>query len=145
MFTGIMGDKLYKHLEEENLLPDEQKGYRRHSRGTKDQLLIDKLVIRNCKRRKTGLVTFGWITKRRTIWFRTHGSSSVYESLELLKIWSCCWKKYESMASRIICRKTHLWVNKSKERNYCCLAFIPLSMVLRRLKLVMTWQVERDF
>ena len=42
-----MGDKLYKHLEEDNLLPDEEKGYRRHSRGTKDQLLIDKMVIRN--------------------------------------------------------------------------------------------------
>ena len=47
LFTGIMGDELYKHLEEENLLPDEQKGCRRNSRGTKDQLLIDKMVIRN--------------------------------------------------------------------------------------------------
>ena len=37
LFTGIMGDELYKHLEEENLLPDEQKGCRRNSRGTKDQ------------------------------------------------------------------------------------------------------------
>ena len=64
LFTGIMGDELYKHLEENNLLPDEQKGCRRNSRCTKDQLLIENMVIRNCKRRKTGL---GWITKRRTI------------------------------------------------------------------------------
>ena len=39
----------------EGFLPDEQKGGRRKSRGTKDQLLIDKMIIRNCKRRLTGL------------------------------------------------------------------------------------------
>lgn len=55
LFTGIMGDELYKHLEEENLLPEEQKSCRRKSRGTKDQLLIDKMVIRNCKSRQTRL------------------------------------------------------------------------------------------
>ena len=63
-FRPITGDELYKHLQENNLLPDEQKGCRRNSRCTKDQLLIENMVIRNCKRRKTGL---GWITKRRTI------------------------------------------------------------------------------
>ena len=57
----------YEHLEEDNLLPDEQKGCRRNSRGTKDQLLIDNMVIRNCKRRKLVLGWLGWITKRRTI------------------------------------------------------------------------------
>ena len=59
-----MGDELYKHLEEENLLPDEQKGCRRNSRGTKDQLLIDNMVIRNCKRRKTGL-GITWVDYRK--------------------------------------------------------------------------------
>ena len=53
--TGIMGDELYNHLEEKSLLPEEQKGCRRKSRGAKDQLLIDKVVIRNCKRRQIGL------------------------------------------------------------------------------------------
>ena len=55
-----MEKELYKHLEENNLLPDEQKGCRRRSRGTKDQLLIDKMVIRNCKRRQIGL-GMAWI------------------------------------------------------------------------------------
>ena len=32
-----------------------QKGCRRKSRGTKDQLLIDKMVMRSCKRRLCGL------------------------------------------------------------------------------------------
>ena len=53
--TGILSDELYDHLESKRLLPEEQKGCRIKSRGTKGQLLIDKMVLRNCKRRMTGL------------------------------------------------------------------------------------------
>ena len=34
---------------------DEQKGCRKGSRGTKDQLLIDKAILKNCRRRLTNL------------------------------------------------------------------------------------------
>ena len=51
---------MFKPLDEEKLLPDEQKGCRRQKRGTKDQLLIDKMVIRNCRRRLRNLA-MGWI------------------------------------------------------------------------------------
>ena len=44
-------------LEQVELLPDEQKGQRKEKRGTKNQLLIDKTVKKNCKRRLTNLVT----------------------------------------------------------------------------------------
>ena len=56
VFTGILSEKLYTHVESNGILPEEQKGCRRRSRGTKDQLLIDKAVIRNCKRRKNKFV-----------------------------------------------------------------------------------------
>ena len=51
---------MYELLEEKHLLPAKQKGWTRKSRGTKDQLLVDKLIIKNCKRRKTGL-GMAWI------------------------------------------------------------------------------------
>ena len=54
IFTGIYSGKLY-YLESERSLPEEQKGCRRKSRGTKDQLLLDKMILRNYKRRQTGL------------------------------------------------------------------------------------------
>ena len=55
LITGIVADEIYNHLEENYLLPEEQKGCLRHSRGTKDQLLIHKTVMKNCRRRKVGL------------------------------------------------------------------------------------------
>ena len=55
LFTGILADEIYNHQEKEQLLPMEQNGCRRKSRGMKDHLLIDRMIIRNCKRRQTGL------------------------------------------------------------------------------------------
>ena len=38
LMTGILAEKMCSHLERENVLPSEQKGCRKGSRGTKDQL-----------------------------------------------------------------------------------------------------------
>ena len=64
LFTGIMSDEIYKHLETNKALPEEQKGCRRNSRGTKDQLLIDKMVMKNCRKRQVGL-SMVWIDYRK--------------------------------------------------------------------------------
>ena len=42
LMTGMLPEMMYSHLERENVLPSEQKRCRKESRGTKDQLLIDK-------------------------------------------------------------------------------------------------------
>ena len=62
--TDIVTDEIYNHLEENDLLPEEQKGCRRKSRGTMDQLLIDKAVMKNRRRRKVGL-SMVWIDYRK--------------------------------------------------------------------------------
>ena len=49
LLTGIFAEKIYKHLESNSLLPVEQKGCRKKSRGTKDQLLIDKAVCKKAR------------------------------------------------------------------------------------------------
>ena len=64
LFTGIVSDHLYDVLEEEKLLPEEQKGCRRKTRGTKDQLLIDKAVLKDSKRRHTNLA-MAWVDYRK--------------------------------------------------------------------------------
>ena len=58
----IIADKLYQPLENEDLLLEDQKGYRHVSRVTKDQLWINKAVIRNFKRRKTNLKLIGHLS-----------------------------------------------------------------------------------
>ena len=80
-----------------SLLPEEQKGCRRKSRGTKDQLLIEKMVIRNCKRRQTGLGK-AWVEYKRAydmIW-----SSDEYDRL--------IGKKYGPVESGVNGRRTDL-------------------------------------
>ena len=60
LLSGIIGERLYSYLEETNTIPHQQKGCRKKCRGTKDQLLIDKMVTMNSKRRKTNL-SMAWI------------------------------------------------------------------------------------
>ena len=72
LLTGIMGEKLYQHLERNGLPADEQKGCRKGSRGTKDQLLVNKAILKNCRRRLTNL-SMAWIDYKHMTWCHIHG------------------------------------------------------------------------
>jgi hypothetical protein len=83
LLTSIVSEEMYHHLEEQKLLPIEQKGCRKKSRGTKDQLLIDKLIMQHCKRKQIGLhVT--WIDYKKAYDSVPH--TWLLKSLELLKL-----------------------------------------------------------
>ena len=64
LLTGIFSGKIYHHLDANGLLPFEQKGFRKRSKGTKDQLLIDKAVLRKAKLSKRYL-SMAWIDYRK--------------------------------------------------------------------------------
>ena len=64
LLTSIFSEAMYEHLNSHGLLPNEQKGCRKNSRGTKDQLLIDKAILKNCRRRLTNL-SMAWIDYRK--------------------------------------------------------------------------------
>ena len=71
--TGMLAEKMQSHLERENVLPSEQKRCRKGSRGTKDQLLIDKTLLRHCKKRHTNLA-MPWIDyKKPMTWYHIAG------------------------------------------------------------------------
>ena len=53
--TSILAEELHEHLKKTTSLPWEKKRCRKRSPGTKDQLLIDKMIVKNCKRRLTSL------------------------------------------------------------------------------------------
>ena len=55
LLTGVIADQIYAHLDQEKLLPEEQKGCRKGSRGTNDSLYIDRAVIKEVKSRNKNL------------------------------------------------------------------------------------------
>ena len=51
LLTGVIADQIYAHLDQENLLPEEQKGCRKGSR----LFYIDRAVIKELKSRNKNL------------------------------------------------------------------------------------------
>ena len=49
LLTGVIADQVNAHLDQEKLLPEEQKGCRKGSTGTNDLLHIDRAVIKEVK------------------------------------------------------------------------------------------------
>ena len=64
VFSGMLVEEIYEHLESKNLFQHKQKGCKKKSSGTKDQLLIDKTILRNRKNRKVNLA-MAWIDYRK--------------------------------------------------------------------------------
>ena len=83
LLTGIFAEKIYDHLQANSLLPDEQKGCRKRSRGTKDQLLIDREVLREARRKNRNL-SMAWIDYRKAYDMLPH--SWILETLGLIKV-----------------------------------------------------------
>ena len=53
--TGIIADQIYNHLIDNSMLEKQQKGCIRKTLGAKDQLLINKAITENSKKRQTNL------------------------------------------------------------------------------------------
>ena len=83
LLTGVIAEEMYNYLEREKILPEEQKGCRRESRGTKDQLLIDKTVLKDCRKRHNNL-SMAWIDYRKAYDLVPH--SWVNECMEMFGI-----------------------------------------------------------
>ena len=81
--TGILADAIYEHLETEELLEEEQKGCIKSKMGTKDQLLINKTVLEDCKRRQRNL-SMAWIDYRKA--FDSVPHSWIIRCMELYKV-----------------------------------------------------------
>ena len=52
LITSIVSRRMQKYIDTENLLPKEQKGCSSGTKVCKDQLLISKVILRECKSRK---------------------------------------------------------------------------------------------
>ena len=64
LLTGIISDKTYDHLKENKLFSEEQKGSRKKCQWTNDQLVIDRCILQNCRKRKTNL-SMAWVDHKK--------------------------------------------------------------------------------
>ena len=83
LLTGILAEEMYEHIEKTNLLAREQKRCKKGSRGTKDQLLIDEMIVKDCKKRLKSLAV-AWIDYRKAYEMVPH--SWVQKCMEVLGV-----------------------------------------------------------
>ena len=83
LLTEVIAEEMYSYIEQEKILPEEQKGCKRGSHRTKDQLLIDKRVLKDFKKRHTNL-SMTWIDYRKAYDLVPH--SWVNECMEMFGI-----------------------------------------------------------
>ena len=143
VFTGIMSDYLYDFLEEEKLLSMEKRGCKRTTRGTKDQLLINKAVLKDSKRSHTNLA-MAWVDCRKAYDLIPH--SRIRECLELVgvadnakRVLSSSMKnwKLELTSSGVSLGEVNIrrgiFQGDSLSPLLFVICMIPLTMVLRKV------------
>ena len=139
--TGMMADQLYEHLESQDLIGEEQKGCRRGGRGTKEHLMLDKAILRDCRTRRTNLAMC-WIDYRKAYDMLPH--SWILETLKMMgtagnivrmleqsmHTWST---KLEYMGEDVasVRIKRGIFQGDSLSPLLFIIALIPLSRVLR--------------
>ena len=145
LLTAVLADELYRHLDENNLLPWEQKGCRKGSRGTKDQLLIDKMIVKNCRRRLTSLGV-AWIDYRKAYDMVPH--SWIEKSMEMfgvainmrrfisgnMKQWNTELMSGDQRLGNVRIRRG-IFQGDSLSPLLFVLAMIPLTLMLRKTKI----------
>ena len=83
LLADVIADQIYAHLDQEKLLPEEQKGCRKGSSGTNDLLYIDRAVIKEVKSRNKNLA-MAWIDYKKAYDMVPH--SWIIECLDLFGI-----------------------------------------------------------
>ena len=83
LLTGVIAHQMYAHLDQEKLLPEEQKGCRKGSRETNYIPYIDRAVIKENKSKSKNL-GMAWIDYKETYDMVPH--SWIIECLDLFGV-----------------------------------------------------------
>ena len=151
LMTGIISDSVYKFLDENEVLPEEQKGCKRNSRGTKDQLLVDKTILPDCiKRHKNhsrawvdykkayDMVPYSWILEC----MRLYGVSD--SATNFLKRSMSKWMVQLTSCGEILGTvniRRGIFQGNSLSPLLFVICMIPLTEILRKVKWDILWMV----
>ena len=145
LLTGIFSEHWYSFLEEEKILPEEKKGWKRNSRETKCQISLHKAVLRDCKRRSTNLA-MAWIDYRKAYDMIPHIWTSeclevfgVAENTKKFLVHSMNKWKLELTPNRVslgnVQIRRGIFQGDSLSPLLFVVCMVPLSLILRKGKL----------
>ena len=83
ILASTITERMYTFLEENSILPQEQIGCKRNSFRCKDQLLINKMILQNCRKKNRNLST-AWIDYKKA--FDSVPLERILKAIELYKI-----------------------------------------------------------
>ena len=154
LLTGVIADQIYAHLDQEKLLPEEQKACRKGSRGTNDLFYIDRAVIKEVKSRNKNLA-MAWIDYKKVYDMVPH--SWIIECLDLfgvaesiknllvnsMETWKVmlCSRSSELGEVEIKCG---IFQEDSLSPLVFVLALIPLSLILRKMKAAYAFSESKE-
>ena len=143
LLTGVIADLIHAHLDQEKLLPEQQKGCREGYRGTNDLLYIDTAVIKEVKSRNKNLA-MAWIDYKRVYDMVPH--SGIKECLNLFgvaenikRLLLNSMEKWKVMMCSGISELGEVEIKRgvSQEDSFSPLVFVlaltPLSLILRKV------------
>lgn len=148
LLTGIVANRIYNHLEEYNVLTEEQKGCRRGAKGSKEQAIIDEAVTGQARYKNRNLFT-AYIDYQKA--FDSVPHSWILSALKLYKIDPAIielirtmmkdWRTTLSVGqdgdmikTGLIRILTGIFQGDSLSPLLFCIALNPLSRLLRSLK-----------
>ena len=143
LLTGVIADQIYAHLDQEKLLPQEQKECRKGSRGTNDLFYIDRAVNKVKSRDKN--LAMAWIDYKKTYDMVPH--SWIIECLDLFGVaeniksllvnsiekWKVLLCSGNSELDEVEIKRG-IFQGDSLSPLVFVLALIPLSLILRQAK-----------
>ena len=153
LLTRVIADQIYVHLDQENLLQEEQKECRKRSRGTNDLLYIDRAVIKEVKSRNKNLA-MAWIDYKKAYDMVPHSwilecsdsfgvakniKSLLVNSMEKWKVMLC--SRNSELGEVEI--KPGIFQGDSLSPLVFDLALIPLSLILRKAKAAYEFSKEK--
>ncbi|KAI5748311.1 hypothetical protein M8J77_024164 [Diaphorina citri] len=142
--TKVLSERIYSHLSDNDLLPNEQKGCLKNSYGCKDHLLTSKMIQKDCKNNRKSL-SIAWIDYSKAFDSIPHSwlieTMNIYriapELLSFVTRTMTTWKidlnltsEQSTLKVKNISLKNGIYQGDSMSPLLFCMALFPLSSII---------------